>query len=75
MTLQCPKCSGRGVHPSKYQSRLERLLTYLFLHPFRCHHCNERFFELATRQERESMSHRHLIAKAEQAFAGLHSEF
>lgn len=75
MTLQCPSCTSRAVQPSNYKSRLERILAVFFRHPFRCRHCGHRFFEFATRGQRESMFHNHIIAKAEQAFAGLHSEF
>ena len=75
MTLQCPRCTSRAVQPSSHKTRLERILAHFFRHPFRCRHCGHRFFEFATRGQRRSMVHRHLITKAEQAFAGLPSEF
>ncbi|MGC4050702.1 MAG: hypothetical protein QM757_15105 [Paludibaculum sp.] len=75
MTLQCPKCSSRAVRPSHYKSRTERLLAVAFRHPFRCRHCGHRFFDFATREQRKSMLESHLIARVEQAFAVLHSEF
>lgn len=75
MILQCPKCSSHAVRPSNYKSRFERILALLFRHPFRCKHCGHRFFEFATKGERRAMFHDMIATKAEQAFAGLHSEF
>lgn len=75
MTLQCPKCSSRAVRPSHYKSRLERVLSLVFRHPFRCRHCGHRFFEFATREQRKAMVECRLSARLEQAFAVLPSEF
>ncbi|MGJ5817324.1 hypothetical protein [Paludibaculum fermentans] len=75
MTLQCPKCTSRAIRPSNYKTGWERLLALVYRHPFRCKHCGHRFFEFATKGQRKTMFESNILAKAEQAFAGLHSEF
>ncbi len=44
----CPKCRGHNVHRSRRQGFVERFLLPLTLHrPFRCEHCNTRYYGYA----------------------------
>ena len=41
----CPLCSSQRIHQSKRKGMLERmLLAMMFVRPFRCERCDDRFF-------------------------------
>jgi hypothetical protein len=41
----CPNCASKAIHRSKRKGLLERILyTALFISPYRCDACDERFF-------------------------------
>ena len=43
--IRCPRCKGGGIRRSKRRGSFERgPLTLVFLRPFRCKHCERRFF-------------------------------
>jgi hypothetical protein len=43
--IRCPRCQSEGIRRSKRRSFVERgPLTLVFLRPFRCKHCEHRFF-------------------------------
>jgi hypothetical protein len=43
--IRCPRCQGAGIRRSKRRGFIERgPLTLVFLRPFRCKHCERRFF-------------------------------
>lgn len=43
--IRCPRCRGAGIRRSKRRGFVERgPLTLVFLRPFRCKHCERRFF-------------------------------
>ena len=43
--IRCPRCLGAGIRRSKRRGFVERgPLTLVFLRPFRCKHCERRFF-------------------------------
>jgi len=41
----CPNCQSARIHQSRRKGILERvILALLFVRPFRCERCDERFF-------------------------------
>lgn len=43
--IRCPRCQAAGIRRSKRRGFIERgPLTLVFLRPFRCKHCERRFF-------------------------------
>jgi hypothetical protein len=45
LMIRCPRCRGAGIRRSKRRGFVERgPLTLVFLRPFRCKHCERRFF-------------------------------
>ncbi len=44
--MRCPKCGKDDhIHRSRRRTTLHRLLsTLLLIRPYRCHHCNTRFW-------------------------------
>jgi len=43
--IRCPRCQSEGIRRSKRRGFVERgPLTLVFLRPFRCKHCERRFF-------------------------------
>ena len=52
--LRCPKCHSEVVRRSRRSGILERLLSALYLYPFRCERCDHRFtaFRWGTRYGR-----------------------
>jgi hypothetical protein len=45
-TLRCPRCGGTEVRRARRHGALERLLSALYIYPFRCQHCQRRFRRL-----------------------------
>jgi hypothetical protein len=45
-TLRCPRCGGTDVRRARRHGALERLLSALYIYPFRCQHCQRRFRRL-----------------------------
>jgi hypothetical protein len=46
MATHCPHCNGRRLRAEPHRW-YETLLMLLFLQPFRCRNCGERFFRFA----------------------------
>lgn len=47
--IRCPQCKSEGIRRSKRKGFVERgPLTLFFLRPFRCKHCEHRFFRWPT---------------------------
>jgi uncharacterized protein with PIN domain len=47
----CPYCHSPLVHRSRKRSMVERAVSrLLFIEPYRCFHCDRRFFGLSLRQ-------------------------
>jgi predicted Zn-ribbon and HTH transcriptional regulator len=47
--IRCPQCKSEGIRRSKRRGFVERgPLTLAFLRPFRCKHCEHRFFRWPT---------------------------
>ena len=46
--MKCPECGSKRIHPSRRRGLLEKgILASIFLRPFRCQHCDIRFFRLS----------------------------
>ena len=44
----CPNCESARIHQSKRKGIVEKvILALLFVRPFRCERCDERFFRLS----------------------------
>ncbi len=47
--IRCPRCQSEGIRRSRRRGFFERgPLTLVFLKPFRCKHCERRFFRWPT---------------------------
>jgi len=46
--MQCPECGSKRIHLSRRKGLLEKgILASIFLRPFRCEHCDSRFFRFS----------------------------
>ena len=46
--MQCPECGSKQIHPSRRKGLLEKgILAKVFFRPFRCEHCDSRFFRFS----------------------------
>jgi predicted Zn-ribbon and HTH transcriptional regulator len=46
-TSLCPNCASHAIHRSRRKGLLERVLhSVLFVSPYRCNACDERYFRL-----------------------------
>jgi YgiT-type zinc finger domain-containing protein len=49
---QCPNCRGSKVHKSRRKNTFEKTaLKMLFVNPYRCEECDERYFNIGPRRE------------------------
>lgn len=60
MMPKCPECRSNEFVRRSHRVALEPLLRLVFLYPFRCEHCDTRFYRFHKEEDGES---HHLKAK------------
>jgi transposase-like protein len=58
----CPRCASPAIRRSRRKGLLEHVLhSALFISPYRCGSCDERYFRLRLSSLRENREHHHAV--------------